>query len=460
MPESPAVVHHPERRKRLAAAALKNWVAIVLAVVSLGYAGAITLLHSEDLSPVDEWVYVDYLYKLPAQGMVHEGEFVGDEALSILACEGTSPYGTVGPPCAERFDDTSAFPNEGLTSAAVYTPVYFAITRVVGDLIHWTTGIGEVESWRLTGPLWLAAGMVVFVALLRQWRVPNGATLALGLAFIASPLAWWTYTYVSTDAPSFLFGAALLLLATGIVRGRPLGWWLVLASVAAVLVKAANLLAVGVAALVLLTAFLFEVRRAHWTGWRTRRPQLPGRALLALPAFAVGSALAALVAQFAWLRVVGALAVSDLRADQGIAIPLSAEELLAQVVNFLPGALTYSPVSLYVPAFVYAPLSWLCVAGVLAAFWGLRRDDPTRVVVGPVAIAAVTFAPLLAIGLLLLTGQYFTLPSRYGVTLLAGFLLLAGLTMRNRVAQWVIAAYAVALLGLGLWFSGFLAATY
>lgn len=432
----------------------------MLVLVSLGYASAITMLHNEDLSPVDEWVYVDYLHKLPSQGIVHEGEHVGDEALSILACEGTSPYGTVGPPCAAEFDDTSAFPNAGLTSAAVYTPIYFAITRVLGDVIHLATGIGEIESWRLTGSLWLAAGMLAFTALLRQWRVPDGATLGLGLAFIASPVSWWTYSYVSTDAPSVLIGAGLLALATGMVRGKRWGWWLVAVSVAAVLIKAVNLLAVGLAALVLITAFIQDARQATWNGWRTGRPEQPDRALLVLPAVAVGSALAAFAAQVIWLRMVDAFAVSDLTADQGVAIPLTPPELLAQIVNFLPGVITYSPVSLYVPPFVYAPLSWICIAGVVAAFWSLRRGDQASVVVIPVAIAAVAFAPTLAIGLTALTGQYFTLPSRYGLSLVPGFFLLAGMSMRNRVAQGVIIAFALALLGVGVWFSAFLAAEY
>lgn len=453
---------YDDRLKALLGALRRNWVAVALAVVSIAYAGTVTVLHTDALSPVDEWVYIDYLYKLPDQGIVHEGEIVGDETLSLLACEGTSPFGTIGPPCADQFDDTTEFPNEGLTSAAAYTPVYFAFARVFGDGIHSVTGVDQLTGWRLTSVLLLAGSMVVFTALLRQWKVRDHSTLALGLAFIASPFSFWTYTYVSTDAPSVLLGSLLLYRAVRYSRGESSGWWLVALSTLAVVVKVTNILAVLLVGLYLLFIFVREAPRARWqwAHWRllqTSRPEFPQRRLLALIGFPVLAIVLAGVAQFVWLRLVGMWAVSDLRADQGISVPLSGGELLAQSTSFLPGAIVYSPISGFVPGFTYLPLTWLCIAGVLGAFFVTRYRDPDSAVVWPVAVAAVLFAPMLAITLTLVTGSYFPLPSRYGAPLIGAFLLLAGLLLRNRVASWLLGAYSTALLAVGVWLSGFLA---
>lgn len=434
-----------------------HWVAVALVAVSMGYAGTVTLLHEDALSPVDEWVYVDYLYKLPAQGMVHEGEIVGDETLSLLACEGTSPFGTIGPPCAEEFGDTSKFPNEGVTSAAAYTPLYFASTRIVGDAIHAVTGIQQLESWRLTGVLWLAMSMVAFYALARQWRVSNHAILSLGLAFIASPLAWWTYTYVSTDAPSFFFGAAMLYLSEQYLRGKRSGWWLPIVSVLAVAVKLTNLLAVGLMALYLLVRWLREIRQTSRIGLRSVQPGFTNRYSLSMLGFPVVAVVLSSTVQLIWMRLVPLMAVSDHRVDQGISGQLTGSELLMQFTNFLPGAIVYSPISSFLPGFVFTPLTWICVASVLGAFFAMRaRDDSSSIVIA-VTFAAAFFAPMLAIALQTMTGSYFQLPSRYGAPILAGFLLLGGLLLRNKGASWLVGLFATALLVVGVWLSAYLA---
>jgi hypothetical protein len=84
------------------------------------------------------------------------------------------------------------------------------------------------------------------------------------------------------------------------------------------------------------------------------------------------------------------------------------------------------------------------------------KDESSSVVIA-VVIAAVTFAPLLAITLQVITGSYFQLPSRYGAPLIAAFLLLAGMILRGRVGSWVVGGYAVALLVIGVWLSAALA---
>lgn len=432
------------RMRRISARIRPIWVAIVLALVGFGTSTAVTLLHSDALSPLDEWVYVDYLYKVPEQGMVFKGEAIGDEALDAIACDGVTPYGTMGDPCGSEYDYAN-FPFGGVTSADPYPPIFFMVTRFLGDGIGLLAGVDDVTGWRLTGPLWLAATMVAFFALLRSWRVHSIAILALGLAFIGSPFAYWTYSYVSTDAPAFLCGSLLLYLTTRYVRGEVRGWWIVgMAAVAAVF-KVTNLLGVGLAALLLL---IDALRTAHAAGWSFR-----GRPLVTA-GFAGLSLAAGVVVQGGWLYINEITAVSTERAAQGIGRPFGVEELLAQTTNFLPGTIVSNVVlagsggqlALPFPGFATAPLSWICIAGVIGAFFRLAGpwSERSSLVVAVTASAALA-GPALAIALQIATSSYFTLPARYGATLLPAFLLMAGLLMRNRWASAIVGLY-----GLGL----------
>ncbi|MFC5930750.1 hypothetical protein D6T64_13150 [Cryobacterium melibiosiphilum] len=411
----------------------------------------VTANHGPALSPVDEWVYVDYLFKLPVQGIVHQGEKIGEEALAIMSCDGVTPYGPMGPACGSSLTDLTQFPYQGVSSADAYTPAYFAMTRVVGDAIHAVTGISQLSSWRVTGALWLGLAAVLLHVLLRQWRVRRPVILGLGLAVIASPFAWWTYTYVSTDAPSLAFGILILLAAVKIGRGQWSGWWLPLISTVAVLFKVTNVLAVCLAALYLLILWLAELKETRWAGWKTRRPHQQTRSSLGVIFFAVLALGTSIAAQLAWLAYRSAEAVGT-PVDQAIGIPLTPEELVSQIATFLPGTINANVnvsgstnLAYAIPGFVVAPLAWICVAGVLGAFWTLRRRSTLTPIVVSVTMAALFFAPMLAIMIHVTTGAYFPLPPRYGAPILGAFLLLAGLTIRNGWAVGILLGYSVAL---------------
>ncbi|SEB00407.1 glycosyltransferase family 39 protein [Leifsonia sp. 21MFCrub1.1] len=451
------LVEPSTRSNRFALWLRRFWVPVLLVVVALGYSGASTLMHSDSLSPIDEWVYSDYLDKVPTELLVHQGETVGHEALDRMACHGVYPYGPMGARCGSSYSDVTKFPFAGKTSADAYTPAYFVVTWVVGGALHLVPGVDQLAGWRLTGALWLAATMVLLFLLFRKFSVPAPVTVALGLAFMVSPFAWWTYTYVSTDAPSVFFAALLLLLATRFARGEGSGWWVVGMSAAAVVFKVTNILAVCLIALYLVFVWLWELRRTRWTeGWRTHRPGLVERRSLGVPLIAVLAVAAGVAAQLVWLQIHKAIAVGP-SANQGLGGPLALKELANQLINFLPGTLTSnvwitggSGYALPIYNWAVEPLSWLCIGGVLGAFWSaLARRRRTGPVVLATAIASVAFAPMLAVVLTITTGSYFQLPPRYGAPLLAAFLLMPALLIRNRWATWVITGYAV-LLGIAM----------
>lgn len=418
------------------------WVPALLVLIGLCGSSTVTLLHSEAMSPLDEWVYLDYLYKVPTDGFVHRGDPVGHDALEMMACEGVTPYGTMGAACGADYDYRT-FPFGGLSSADPYTPVFFWLTRVTGDAISFVTGVDQVVGWRLTGSLWLAGGLIVFSALLRRWGVRPLVIFALGLAFIGSPLAYWSYSYVSTDAPSFLAGGSLLLIATHLIRRSSHPAWFVIVAVVAGLLKITNLLGVGMVALFLMVQGLVFIlgREQVRRGWR-------------LIFTALGAVVAAIGGQVVWLAINRATPVSSELPVQGVESPLTIQELLNQFVNLLPNTLSFNvPVAggsgfVYpLPGFAGAPLAWLCIAGVIGAVMLLRSPWTRRSsVVVAVAVSSLIAAPVLAVTLQLVMGGYFSLPSRYGASLLPGFLLLAGMLMRNRVVPWLVICYAGALI--------------
>ena len=101
------------------------WVPAVLVLAAIGVSGTVTALHTEEMSPIDEWVYLDYLNKFPSQGIVHRGEDIGLDALEQMACHGVKVYGPMGPPCGSNYEDRiREVPYLGQTSADLYTPVY------------------------------------------------------------------------------------------------------------------------------------------------------------------------------------------------------------------------------------------------------------------------------------------------------------------------------------------------
>ncbi len=187
--------------RRLLRWAKKSWVPIVLVAAALISGGLVTASHSNQLAPFDEWVYLDYTLKIPTQGVVRQGEYIGHEGLVAMACYGDA-FGPRGEPCNNVQDINANYPQQGKTSADIYTPLYFAVTWGLGKAIQFFTGAEFLIAARATGIFWLVGGILVFYKLLTLLKVKKVVTLGLGLALIAAPTTFWANTYISTDAPA------------------------------------------------------------------------------------------------------------------------------------------------------------------------------------------------------------------------------------------------------------------
>jgi len=448
------------RSRRMWAATRRRWVPLVLVFASLVMGFTVTAHHSQALSPVDEWVYADYLYKLPQQVFVPRGQEIGPRALELMACTGVREYGTMGPACGSDYAaHLDKFPQGGISSADGYTPLYFVITWTGAKAIQLVTHTSLVEAARFTGAFWLAGGILLFYWMLRLLRIRPVVTLGLGLAVIASPFAWWTYTFISTDAPVFALGALMVIAAIKFVRGEWSGWWLPLIGAVATLFKITSILAVLLVALYLVLEFALrrtrERPRRRGFEWRNA---VVGRGDDGYIVIAASTAIAALVAELAWLALRAAIAVGP-AANQGVTGRMSLKDLGSQFVNFLPETIISNvnitgrtTLGLAIQPFIVQPLAWITIAGVIGAVAIYTWRKPNAPLVYSIAALAILGAPLLAIALSL-QGTYFPIPPRYGAALLPAFLLAAGLIVKSRLSRVLLVAYPTLVLGVILVFA-------
>lgn len=447
-----------DRAAGLPAWTRRHWVSLVLVLVSLVYGGVVTVVHEDTLSPIDEVVYLDYTYKVWDQGIVHRGERFGPDVAHLVACAKVLPFGNLGQTCGSTTVDYGALPNDGYTTGDGYTPLYFWTVRLIGDPIHAVTGLDQVASWRLSGVVWLAFTMLLIVGLLRRFRVPDFAVLALGLLFIGSPYAWWTYTYISTDTSVVAFGAALLLVTVQSRAGRWSTWWLVPLAVLAPLFKITNLIGFGLVALYV----VFDVlARRHAKGADPERVRSDFRGFW-LP-FAV-SVVVAGATQFAWMRVIPLLAVSDVVVDQGVTQPLTVAELIRLATVGVNGAITHNPYGAHssneLVGLAFLPLSWLTIAFVLGAVMSSRWNRETGPIVWATGVASILALPALGAIMTVLAGVYFPLPGRYAAALIPAILVLGGIMLRNRIFTGAVVGYSAVLLVLGVAIAAQIGAAY
>lgn len=406
------------------------WIPPVLLVIASLLVGIVHVPKHESLSPIDEYVYVDYYAKVFEQGVVRHGEEVGDFARRELGCRGLRillPVPDDRCTTAESIlSDDGRFPMGGMTSADIYTPLYFAVTRAVAQPLLWT-GLVEspTQAGRFVGTLWLAAAALVFFFALRRLRLGQWAAAGVTLLIVGSLPAYWYTTYLSTDAPTMLVGAALLLLGIRFVQNDGSGWWLVLAAPIAIWLKFQNFAAIGAVAIALLLSAAFLMFRAppgeRWRVLRTDR-----RALIA-----VVMVVAAVVAQVVWVFIREAISLG-VSPEQATEQPLTLETLVGLGFKFVSS----SGLGVGAPdgsAIVVSWISqWVAVAGVLGFAAVTRPGSRASALAYGSLLMALLVGPLLAVSIVLTTGEYFALPERYGLSLYPFFIACAALLVRGR----------------------------
>ena len=438
-----------ERRAPRSGRLVDVLVCLGLLLASLAFTTDQVLEHT-DLSPIDEYQYVDSYAKAFDHPIVRQGEETGMVARRMAVCEGTrlndAPPNTEA--CAAPdAGGSSIFALGGGTTGDLYTPIYFVVSRVLAQPFEWL-GADLVQGGRLVGGLWLAAGAVLLYVALRRAGAHPALGAAAGLLTVGSLPAYWSNTYISTDAAAILSGSLALLLAVEGRSARSLAL-LLLPPLAALmtLVKVQNLVAFVAAALYLLLLALHDARRSEAPGGWVRRWLLDRRSLAALAA-----GVTAVVAQGAWLWLRSRLAVGP-PPDDGVGGPFEWSALVVEASSFLQrtamGALPPS-----VTGTSSEPLFLIGLAVTLGGVVGLAlaRAVPARdrLLAISAAVVAVVAAPALALSIVVSEDQYFPLPARYGMSLLPWMIGCCALLVDGRSRGVRLGAVALSLVAYGL----------
>lgn len=430
-----------ERRRKTK---LAEWiVCVILALATLALVAWQVPQHKA-VSPIDEFVYIDYLAKVPTQLVVHRGEETGDFARGYLTCHGVRIVGYYpADMCRYPSAQEARLPNEGLTTGDLYTPGYFVATRVLAQPLVWLGVTDLVTAGRFVGWTWLAAAAILLFLSLRRWKVPILVASGAALLLVGSLPAYWSNTYVSTDATSLFAGSLMFFSATLVLQkaGRARTLFILFAALVSLL-KLQNLMAVGAAALFLLLVSVFDAFRTD-PGWRDRL-----RSVWRDPRVrtVVLGGVAAVGLQAIWVTIRAAIAVGAMP-DQGVTLPFGKAEFLRELLKFMP-AIGIGALDPRMFGFAAVLAASLMIVTIVAGSFGLlavskRGSDGQALAIAALVLVFIS-GPLLAIANIKTSGFYFNLPPRYGMSLLPFFIASAALlTARSKWLAFVVPTIAV-----------------
>lgn len=386
------------------------------------------------ISPIDEYQYIGYYAEVLDKGIVRQGEPMPRYARQYMMCNGVRniPEMPVNDKACQK-PDSVGYPIQGGTTADLYTPLYFGVTRVLAQPLIWA-GVPFVDAGRAVGGVWLALAAVFLFLAMRRASVPVPIATGIGLVMVGSLASYWGNTYISTDATALTAGALAALLTMQALHGSRRALVLFpLAAMLATLFKLQNLIGFVAGALVLLLVAVHDqVRRDD--ARRRVRGFLTDRRTLAAVLAVVGS----VVAQGAWIATRAALAVGE-QPSFGIGAPLTGANLVTELGNFLP-ALGSGALAPFATGPATLPLYTIATAFAIGGCAGLALAGdapPVRRFVGlATVVTAVVSAPALAIAIGISEDNYVALASRYGHSLLPWALLCAGL-LASRPRPWV-----------------------
>ncbi|MBD8533862.1 hypothetical protein [Plantibacter sp. CFBP 13570] len=360
-------------------------------------------------------MYIDYVSKVSSQFVVRRGESVGEVAREFLACRNirqiSDPLPTHCNP--DSIANPKGFPNDGKTTADIYTPFSFAATRILAQPFI-LVGVDFISAARLTGMVWLAIAAVALFFALRRLRIPVVFSASFASLLVGSSAAFWSNTYVSTDATAMTAGAVAFYLAVRAWTDPRWMWLFGAAAVVSTVVKLQNLLPFAALALFFLLERIREYRVRPDGGWV--KSVLMHRTVL----IGIGSLVMSAAGEVAWLSVRSALAVGD-AGSLFVPAPFSLAAFTEELFRFLPGMAegALDPAQTGPGAIVpVGVLSLLVVGGVVGLWASSPGLSSSSNLAASVLAVAIFSAPMLAAVSAVMTGQYIALVPRYGLSLL------------------------------------------
>lgn len=403
-----------------------------------------------ELSPVDELMHFDNTVRASAPDLVlDERGLLDQESLREIRCH--EQYGTSwqlapeGASCLEATYDAEDFWWRGLNSSVGHAPLYYLVTGFAARGLRLIVPAFGLLTWaRLLGILWTLGGCATVLAAAQRLRISRWATTAALAIVVAVPGQLAAASMVNPDAALLLVGGGLLLAALHIDDSSwPLWTLAVAASVAAWVDPAAVVAVVFVA--------VFLAARATSAG----RAEV-ARLLLA----AVLTVAAATVATASWLLLFrSATAPADFTGSpQAAAYEVDALPLRnvfghdAVFALWPPIDQPHAPAELRTePVRVLGTAAGaLLVGSLVGGLLRARLNDRVSALTVATAAALIVSAPLLVVTTFVVSGLYFGIPSRYGLSALAPMALILARGAATRIGRALTGGAAVGLVAVTL----------
>lgn len=440
------------------------------------------------LSPFDELVYIDYVAKIPEQGVVRMGETLGPLAREAYACRGVMFFeNTAAQLCGPADGIDTDYPNHAFTTGDIYAPAYPAVAFAAMRIVMLAGVEDPVDAMRIGGALWLVIAGSFLYAALRRLGSGIVPAIAVNLMLIGSLPALWNHTFVTTDSTLIPAGAVTLWLVVRLLQDGRGVIALPIVSALAVLMKFQNIGVLMAASFVLGTAAaatgIAAARAAggehagraagtpshghgNWAqpGGGQRHQMAPERAagsalgahavpltqprrwrlgLLAAirsrPAIAVLASVAAAVSALgAWLAIRSSIAIRK-PPNHTMYESLEGGDIVNETLRFIIGpAAGVNPMPFGPWAQAQGQLlTVFYLAGLVGVAFMMKGQ--ASLIARCALVAALLLGPVLISVVLLESGRYFALPERYG----AGFIpwALAGaaaFAARSRWLPWLL----------------------
>ncbi len=413
------------------------------AVVLFG--ALIVILHVIDytrVSPLDELQHYDYMIRVVRdQEVVLRGDQFTQEAVRTEACEGLDAE-FQPPPCRPGHYDPPTFQEGGFNTAYIHNPAYYAVSGAIAAGMSGAVGSDSLfTTGRLTGALWLAAGLVLIWLCMAELVVPLAIRLVILALVITAPLVIEASSVITPDATALLAGAAVLHAVLRIDRGAR--WWPAgLVAIGAVALKSTNVLAVVLGIVYLGMRHLQLGREARW-GLRDRTAIR--RSVLAIAAMVGG----ALIVGAAW----GVYSSSRARVptlDIPMARRFHTESIgIDEFLRNVPAGITPLDAP-YVPSEMKAPWvepfallvdRFFLVGLASAALLGVPGSRQRGLAMATFVTLAL-MGPIFVIVNFVFQGTYVGIPHRYGLSLVPALVVSAVALLANRRVFQAVAVIA------------------
>jgi 4-amino-4-deoxy-L-arabinose transferase-like glycosyltransferase len=176
---------------------------VVLIVLVCVAASAFHVHEHRPLGPLDEQAHLDYVNRVLDGHWPKVGDKLSRTTREQVACRGLETPSGFG----EREDCAHTrtlhqVPEEGNSYEAGQPPIYYGLTAIVSKVAPGD----DVDSLRVVGGLWLAAGAVGLYLALRRLDAAPWFALVVSLALALTPPIWFAASVVSNDIAVWAFG--------------------------------------------------------------------------------------------------------------------------------------------------------------------------------------------------------------------------------------------------------------